>query len=338
MLGWRKEDLTEENIFKYINQYDIFYYYIENFEDIGIRFCSELREDHDPSCVVNEHEGLLYYKDFGDGTTTNCIGYVKLLLGLDYPQALEQISVDFDLGLHINERTPFKDHKGEHYISKSPRIRKSPTIIQVRTRSWNRGIDKNYWKDRYGISCSTLREYQIYPVDRVWLNGRIFMVEGKKDPIYAYRFREYTYKIMRPFSDSLKWMSNTTKRDIQGLDQLPWIYNILVITKSMKDVLVLRGLGIPAVAPQSETEVITKKDMDHLRKRFKNIILLFDNDRTGIESSKKYQEVYPFIIPERIPYDLKCKDISEVVMYHGISRAKKLCKDLIISHNDELNI
>ena len=51
--------------------------------------------------------------------------------------------------------------------------------------------------------------------------------------------------------------------------------------------MVLYNLGIAAIAPQSETQFIEENVLEDLRKRFKHIVLLFDNDQTGIEFTNK---------------------------------------------------
>lgn len=50
---------------------------------------------------------------------------------------------------------------------------------------------------------------------------------------------------------------------------LPESGDILIITKALKDVMVLYEYGIPAIAPCSENLFITEAQYNHLKERFK---------------------------------------------------------------------
>ena len=47
----------------------------------------------------------------------------------------------------------------------------------------------------------------------------------------------------------------------------------VVITKSLKDVMLLYEFNIPAIAPNSETLFISDKQLEKLKSKFKNIIV-----------------------------------------------------------------
>lgn len=63
-----------------------------------------------------------------------------------------------------------------------------------------------------------------------------------------------------------------------GLD---WI----VVTKSLKDVMVLYEYGITAIAPCSENEFLTQAQYDRLKKKYKQIYLFYDNDKPGLHAA-----------------------------------------------------
>lgn len=79
---------------------------------------------------------------------------------------------------------------------------------------------------------------------------------------------------------------------IQGIHMLPKTGEYLVLTKSMKDVMVLYELGIPAIAPCSETTFISDSQYRKLKDRFDNLILFYDNDQTGISYMQKIRKKY----------------------------------------------
>ena len=66
--------------------------------------------------------------------------------------------------------------------------------------------------------------------------------------------------------------SNWKSSQIQGAKQLPKEGgDILVITKSLKDCMTLYGLGITAIAPNSENLFITEAQYKKLKTKFKHI-------------------------------------------------------------------
>ena len=123
---------------------------------------------------------------------------------------------------------------------------------------------------------------------------------------------------------------NCDKTLLQGYSQLPRNGDILVITKSLKDVMLFYELGINSIAPNSETMFLTSKVYLELNKRFDDIYILFDNDYQGITSMNKFRKQFK---AEGI--DLKCawiprkygaKDISDLYLKVGKERLIELIK------------
>ena len=77
--------------------------------------------------------------------------------------------------------------------------------------------------------------------------------------------------------------------------------DILCVTKSMKDVMLLHELGITAIAPCSENLFLTEKQYNALRPNFKHCIVFFDNDRAGISNLRAIKKKYPEVICTCIP-------------------------------------
>lgn len=78
---------------------------------------------------------------------------------------------------------------------------------------------------------------------------------------------------------------------------LPKMGEYLVVTKSLKDVMTLYNLGIPAIAPISENCFLSKAQYHRLKERFKHIILLYDNDRPGLRAMISIKKKFPEVIP-----------------------------------------
>lgn len=82
---------------------------------------------------------------------------------------------------------------------------------------------------------------------------------------------------------------------------LPKNGDYLVITKSMKDVMTLYNLGIPAIAPISENCFLSESQYNKLKNKYKNLILLYDNDRPGLRAMINIRKRFPEVIPIWIP-------------------------------------
>lgn len=91
---------------------------------------------------------------------------------------------------------------------------------------------------------------------------------------------------------------------------------LLCITKSMKDCMLLYELGIPAIAPCSENIFLTERQYDTLRPKFDKCIVLFDNDRAGVQNLRKVKKEHPELICTCIPRHLS-KDISDFYAHYG---------------------
>lgn len=59
--------------------------------------------------------------------------------------------------------------------------------------------------------------------------------------------------------------------------------------------MTLYSFGIPAVAPISENCFISEAQYKKFKERFKNIILLYDNDFPGFQAVSRIHKKYPEI-------------------------------------------
>lgn len=108
-------------------------------------------------------------------------------------------------------------------------------------------------------------------------------------------------------------MGNVRKENIQGYTQLPAEGDLLIIAASMKDALCLIAVGFNAIAPQSESTSIPDAIIEELKGRFKQIVILFDNDEAGLASAKKYSALYDIEYKQLIPIPTvnKLKDVAD---------------------------
>lgn len=310
-------EITKELLLEYNNEETYMSHYLGLPVKKGL-YRSPLREDHKPTCSFYKGKRL-YFKDFATGECLTFENVVMKKYGCNYHEALKIIAKDFGI------------IKGE--IPKTIPIqpifkKKKNTIIQIQAKSFTK--EELAWWKQFGISKETLTKYRVYSCKTVFLNGNIEYSYNPKCPCYGYYFgnddREL-WKIYYPFRKTFRFIGNISTTTIQGYKQLPKKSKLLVITKSMKDVMLLYSLGIAACAPQSETQFISNNILEEFKQRFKYIVLLFDNDETGIAFTNKIKHKYSWIVPMIIPRKYKAKDISDFYKIYGHDKTIALIKE-----------
>jgi DNA primase len=147
--------------------------------------------------------------------------------------------------------------------------------------------------------------------------------------MYVYEFENDSFKAYLPLeTGEKKWVSNASKDILQGYEQLPKEGDHLIITKSLKDVMVLYELGFNAVAVQGETSYPDETVMEELKQRFSKIVVLFDNDGVfnppkGVAGKGK-QATKKFCTKFDLPYFFitGAKDVSDFIKEYGFESAK----------------
>ena len=312
-------EITKELLLEHNNEETYMAYYLGIPIKKGL-FISPLRVDHKPTCSFYKGRRL-YFKDFATGECLSFENVVMKKYGCNYHEALEIIAKDFGIIKGNNPKA----------IPLQPIFKKDKkTTIQIEAKSFTN--EELRWWEQFGITKNTLIKYRVYSCKTVFLNGNIESVYDPKCPSYGYYFgnsedgREL-WKIYYPFRKTFRFIGNIKTTTIQGYQQLPKKSKLLVITKSLKDVMLLFTLGIAAIAPQSETQFISDDVLNTLKTRFKYIVLVFDHDQTGIEFTNKIKRKYDWIIPMIIPRKYKAKDISDFYKMYGREKTILLIKE-----------
>ena len=307
-----KPKVTREFLLSQNNEETYMSYYLGIPVTKGL-FCSPLRQDKHTTCsFFRGKSGRLYFKDFATG---ECLAFENVVMkkfACSYHESLKIIAKDFGL------------IKGEHPESK-PIIKQEKfssdkqTFIQIEQKEFSK--EELTWWAQYGITKSILNKYRVFSCKTVFLNGSIFSQSTLKCPSYGYYFgkKEHIeqWKIYYPTKTDYRFIGNISTKTIQGYRQLPKSGKLLVITKSQKDCMCLYSMGIPACAPQSETQFISDTILEDLKQRFEKIVLLFDSDVTGVHYTNVLRRKYDFLIPCIIPRRYEAKDISDFYKKYG---------------------
>ena len=135
--------------------------------------------------------------------------------------------------------------------------------------------------------------------------------------MYAYKVYD-KFKIYRPLASKYtKWRTNLTVRHVQGLEQLRHEGgDLLIITKSLKDVMCLTEMGFNAIASASETTFIPEDILKDLQKKWKHVIIVYDRDPAGMQNARQYSKQYG-LDAIFVHKKFKAKDVSDAVKANG---------------------
>ena len=208
----------------------------------------------------------------------------------EFIEIMTIIDRDLHLGLTKNEKQIFKPIVTAIHEPVPPAKKKRPytTIQRVFT-----AAELAYW-NKYGITPDILKRFKVTSLLKFSSEnneGKPFSFSSTaKEPIYGYTGKQHI-KIYRPSSDvRFLYAGDFGDNYCFGLEQLPSKGDLLFITGGEKDVMSLTAHGFHAICFNSETVAIPMGIVRKLSFRFKHIILLFDMDKTGLDSSAKQEQ------------------------------------------------
>jgi hypothetical protein len=272
-------------------------------------------KDKRPSMSIYVLNGREYkLNDHSTGKKGSKVDLVMTLTGLSYGETVEKLIDEYNLHL-LNNDMPVQE-----FVARS-----RYGVADYNRRKWTVN-DRDYWT-AYGIGSKELELFGVYPISSYSLSNEknTLTIEGKM--IYGYFSQSgVMYKIYQPRALERRFMK--VGNHLQGIDQLKFEANLLIITKSLKDVICCYNLWRPmseAIAVDSENTMLKPAFVDDLKMRFSEIIVILDNDEPGINAMIRYQELHglKYIIS---PLE---KDISDSIKVHGIAKTKQVFDSLI---------
>lgn len=273
------------------------------------------RSDSDPSFKLRYKDNMLLWYDYGDhktGYPASVVGFVMRYYEIDnYQDALAKVVED------MKDFTITSDILKEVDLIrlKSGRDTKKGAVLRPRFEQY----ELDFWESIL-VKEPLLKEYRTYAAKETYIDGKLWRKSSKYDPVFAYVIdddpKNYSMQWYRPFAESKKnkFRDHNTDGKIFGLKQLPKNGEVLIITKSCKDVLVLRALGFWAICPFGESSYIhLLAILPDLISRFDKVFVMYDPDKTGMEYSKLITSKFEgALINITIPEDLE-KDPTDNV-------------------------
>lgn len=294
-----RTSLERDEIYNRINQKSTFEFYFGDSIEFGRRYRNPLRIDKKPGCGFFIFNNTLLFKDHSINKTYDLALFMSYKLGISYDRALLIL---------VNE---FKVEPLSLPLIKYPKLELKEKVMSFNPRALGKN-EAEYFKQYY-INSKSCKKYNVCACGSYSTNfiPQYYYVDFNPSILYTVnnRCKVYFYKASK---DKLRFIGNVKEFDYFGYDELPWLGEELIITKSMKDVLTLDCLGYNAISTQSETNKLDENKLEILKKRFNKIYLLYDYDEPGIKASLELEEKYPFLININTE-DLNNKDISEMI-------------------------
>lgn len=305
--------MSLKDLMEKVDDYDIYSYYLGSIKP-GKLINSPLRpDDKVPSfAIFKSKTGGLLFKDHGTGESGNAIKFVKLYRHIQSREELEK-----ELLRIVRRVNPNKSVRKNTYSYKY-----GPTQTDIGiVRQPFTNVDKQYWK-QFHIGTDTLKKFNVFSIKYFLCNSVVRGTYKETCPMYAYKVYD-KFKIYRPLASKYtKWRTNLTNRHVQGLAELPKEGgNLLIITKSLKDVMSLYEMGYYAIAASSETTFIPEDILSDLHKKWNHIVILYDRDRTGMLRAREYGKHYK-LDAIFVHKKFNAKDVSDAIMLNGFSEVK----------------
>lgn len=314
---------TGEEILERVDEYTLYCSYLEYAPLIGAKYLSPIRiamgkeADGDPSFGVYEkkygrgpHEFM--WKDQGVGVHGDIFDLVKTLYQLQTRhQAMQQVLVDAGV-IPGESLKPIVDLSEKRYMGYSD--------ITITSRKLNRA-EINYW-DRINVGQALLDEYLTTAVKMYWLYEDQEAPRFPKGMCFAYRMWD-KYQLYFPQEvKKKKFRTDFTDACLPGFLQLKYNSELLIITKSYKDVIALRSFGYEAVAPRGESVMVPKDFLEHFKTKYRRILILFDNDLKHKGDDYEFEKIY---VPKEISTD---KDPTDFCGNHGIDATAEMLRQI----------
>ena len=282
-MSFSKEDLLAK-----VTSYDILNHYLQPYhnsgrllaaKNISNPFQAEKQETPSFNIFPTMETGEWRYKDFATGDDGSCFDLVMKLFNISFPEALQKINSDFTLLLDATHE-PIKSNR--QLAQEAPKF-------TIKRKQFN-DAEKEFWL-KFGIDEQTLKRFNVSSLEEFSTTSKIgnpYTTKSSFDKfIFAYESDNWV-KLYKPLDEKkykFQYLGTKEQGFIFGWKQLPESGELLIITGGEKDVMTLAAKGFNAITLNSETATLPKSIVDELKLRFKTILVLYDNDETGLKQS-----------------------------------------------------
>ena len=325
MISSGKSSFTLDDVLRVASEAQIVSYYL-GIQKVPCIINSPLRQDRHPSFGLYSPNGTeINYIDFSTRDSGTIFTLLKNMWNLDYPEVFKRICQDFS---KFNSKAAvIKSSKCDTTSQGSS----SKIDMKCKVREW-KDYDLEYWAS-YGITLPWLKYANVYPISHkiIVKDGKEFVFGADK---YAYAYVEFkegktTLKIYQPFNKrGFKWANKHDGSVISLWTKVPKTGDKIVVCSSLKDALCLwANTSIPAIAIQGEGYGISNTAINELKRRYKEVYILLDNDEAGLRDGEKLSASTGFINLV-LPNINGAKDVSD--LYKSLENKKRF-KNIILN-------
>lgn len=291
--GVTKSSVSLEDIMNRVTEIDILSFYF-NIKEIPCVINSPFREDNRPSFgLYLSNNGRIYYKDYATNESGGIFDLLGELWKCNYNKVLERVNKDIskidkgNIKINTNGST-------DSITVRTNKEHSNNSDLQCKVREW-RKYDLEYW-NQYGISLKWLKYAEVYPISHkiIIKHGHKYIFKADK---LAYAYVEHkegkvSLKIYSPLNkNGYKWSNKHDGSVISLWTKIPNEGNMVCICSSLKDALCLwANTEIPSIALQGEGYNMSNTAISELKRRYKHIFVLFDNDESGIKDGLVFSE------------------------------------------------
>lgn len=328
-----KSSVSLDDILSKVTEADILSYYL-GVTEVPTIINSPLRQDRRPSFGLYSSDGVrIFYTDLATKDSGGLFDLLGKMWNCSFKEVLTRVNEDiskFCGSASIHSYTPCAVRSTNSY--------NKDTDLQCKVRDW-RSYDIEYWAS-YGITLEWLKYAEVYPISHkiVIKDGHRYVFGADK---YAYAYVEHkegkvTLKIYQPKNTKgYKWSNKHDKSVVSLWTKIPEYGDKVCICSSLKDALCLwSNLGIPALSIQGEGYNMSNTAVNELKRRYKEIYILLDNDEAGLKDGLSLSESTGFINLV-LPKFKEGKDISDAYKVLGKERWLKLIKPLFFPSESE---
>ncbi len=281
-------NIGKEEILAKVDSYTILDNYLKPYHNFGNLpaaknisnpFLAEKQETPSFNIFPSMKTGEWQYNDFATDDKGSCFDLVMKLNNLSFPETLNKINSDFTLMLD-KEQTPTRLNRPTE---------KAVSGYEVKKKPFNE-TELSFWL-KFGINAEILQRFKVSSLEEFSTTSKIgnpYTVRSNSEKfIFAYENEKWV-KLYKPLDEKkykFQYLGTKEPSYIFGWQQLPENDEMLIITGGEKDVMSLAAKGFNAIALNSETANLDKSIADELKLHFNKIVVLYDNDDTGLKQS-----------------------------------------------------
>lgn len=317
--------LSTKDILSTLDERHLYQYYFPEKIDMRRRYLSPARHDNKKGCYFAIRKGRFGLIDNSNGRLYDVFSYLMYTRNISFYEAVMTIGRDFGL---YNYNIDTRDQLTDKYQD----IPNSKCSYKVYCQRFDM-YHAEYFK-QYHLSSQVVKRH-VKPVEKYYslYEGKVpklnYQYTDGNDPCFLYTepiINQLAIKLYRPLADPMyKWRSSQCEGVAFGYSKLRVTVDKkpLIIASSVKDGMCFEQLGIPFIAPSTESAFINPTIIRDVKSRFLPV-LIYDIDKTGIESMRKHSLIYniPHLILDI--HDPLIKDAADISKRYGLNTLNHL--------------